>query len=1356
MIFSTAGRSPRIRVAHVALTCALFVAAFTLNLEASDQWAEQFTLSFSAQIIGVLDGIPTPPESDRAALRVVAGLNPGDPILIDASDGTQHAATVVDVDAVTHWVTWTPAIPSGVIAKQNGVVQSPYALLYPQQSAIDAQGRIYTVDTANDRIVVFKDNGQILWTLGERGRIYSNDAIGVPPDEGPGPCNPACPDDPAAMLGQFLMPYGIDVSPDGTTLVVGDSANHRVQVFHENPIGPIVAAAGAMAGPRFDAYVLGGFGTSVGKLNFAEGGGVSLSRTGRIAVADKGNQRIQVFTPNTAGSIVASDGAHRFSALTFGHFGTALAEFSDPGDVEFDRSGTPTDGRMVVADTGNHRVQIFDALGSLVYAIQTDVVPSDGPGDFDAPLGVTVDDSGRIYVADYANNRIQIFTPSADASTYALNDPDSDVFGAEQTPDPVPGEIPFLGPTGVAVGSGRLIVTELDGSRVKVLTRADLGIDTVTVSRTSLTVQDPDNDTVHVTVRVRNTGGVDLTNVTLSATTTYLGTLSSVVPAHVDLTHGDSATFEFDFTVTGLDGGSTLHFDLSASGSAGTVLLQTSQNVDTHVVVNQPTGPAIALGNIVVTPTRAGVNQHITVTVPIQNNGGQTLLHIVTTVTPMSANLPFPVTPDQQTNSVLIASLPAQAKLDVTFSFTATALGVVRFNISVTAEDGAGDPVPDEPLTATVPVPPGVEIVGDNIAPTVSVTVTPGPNPRSLDGKDWYNLAWPAIHVTAVDNAQGSGVERIGWQMVDTSNQPQSDQSGSCSPTSGSIWPSACAIGPDDSLLWDRTLTGMQKRIVLAFWAEDQAGNGAASSSDELACLAQAVTPGITRINLVTCLTLFVDVDPPLLVQGAITLNSDNTEARIAFTAGDPISQVSGMTSPDALLVNHGGGSGELVLQSEGASVTAHVIVTDYARNAATFVLPFQGPRAPALRLDHTPPDAFNRIDPTALGRRCTTTISGQPVSYACTNKVYGTDNLPGLTTAAFAPISVLPARWGGNVGDDRRGDRDDGDDDDWDALSAELQTYTFTDAFVPPSDPAPTQSPNQVTLIEKVRQAGSEARVRVMSYQYQQGTVAGPVIRPDRAYKKYEWARNSDGSLKSLAQKFEIGKGRSRVQVVANFDTRKNVTRIVTEGPHSGPDGAHDNDRDDDRSVPGLILLRMTTRQGTLEILYDINSPVPVPDLAPPVVTLPSSQTVEATSPSGAAVTFDATAIDTVDGVRPVVCTAVSGSTFPLGTTTVGCSAADAAGNVAQRTMTVIVRDTTRPVLTLPATITVTASSSAGVPVSYAASATDVVSGTRPVQCSPGSGSTFKVGTSTVSCSASDTAGNTATASFTVIVRKN
>ena len=82
---------------------------------------------------------------------------------------------------------------------------------------------------------------------------------------------------------------------------------------------------------------------------------------------------------------------------------------------------------------------------------------------------------------------------------------------------------------------------------------------------------------------------------------------------------------------------------------------------------------------------------------------------------------------------------------------------------------------------------------------------------------------------------------------------------------------------------------------------------------------------------------------------------------------------------------------------------------------------------------------------------------------------------------------------------------------------------------------------------------------------------------------------------------------------------------------------------------------------------------------------------------------------------------------------------------------------DQTAPTLTLPGApeprITAEATSPAGALVTYEVTATDDADGDVAVVCTPGSGTTFAIGTTPVTCTASDSSGNEATGSFDVVV---
>jgi len=158
-------------------------------------------------------------------------------------------------------------------------------------------------------------------------------------------------------------------------------------------------------------------------------------------------------------------------------------------------------------------------------------------------------------------------------------------------------------------------------------------------------------------------------------------------------------------------------------------------------------------------------------------------------------------------------------------------------------------------------------------------------------------------------------------------------------------------------------------------------------------------------------------------------------------------------------------------------------------------------------------------------------------------------------------------------------------------------------------------------------------------------------------------------------------------------------------------------------------------------------------PDTTPPQLTLPGSITVESISRQGVAVTFVATARDLSDPNPALVCNPASGTVFPLGTTTVSCTATDAAGNSSSGSFPVTVRDITPPTLTLPASFKTEASSRLGALVIYANRASDTVDPGPVVVCDPPSGSVFPLGATTVSCTGIDASGNVAGEHFVVTV---
>ncbi len=162
------------------------------------------------------------------------------------------------------------------------------------------------------------------------------------------------------------------------------------------------------------------------------------------------------------------------------------------------------------------------------------------------------------------------------------------------------------------------------------------------------------------------------------------------------------------------------------------------------------------------------------------------------------------------------------------------------------------------------------------------------------------------------------------------------------------------------------------------------------------------------------------------------------------------------------------------------------------------------------------------------------------------------------------------------------------------------------------------------------------------------------------------------------------------------------------------------------------------------------------VRDTTAPTLKCPAAIQLEATGPSGAPADFAVTnAVDTISDVT-LQTSHSSGTTFPVGETSVQVRAEDASGNASECGFSVAVRDTLPPLLMCPQDVSVTPDSKGAVAVELPqASVTDRVTTSPPLTMAPESGSLFQPGDTAVEVTAKDASGNTARCSFNVHVEK-
>ncbi|MGK2849882.1 MAG: HYR domain-containing protein [Candidatus Limnocylindrales bacterium] len=156
------------------------------------------------------------------------------------------------------------------------------------------------------------------------------------------------------------------------------------------------------------------------------------------------------------------------------------------------------------------------------------------------------------------------------------------------------------------------------------------------------------------------------------------------------------------------------------------------------------------------------------------------------------------------------------------------------------------------------------------------------------------------------------------------------------------------------------------------------------------------------------------------------------------------------------------------------------------------------------------------------------------------------------------------------------------------------------------------------------------------------------------------------------------------------------------------------------------------------------------------PVLTVPADLTAEGNATGGWTAAYPGvSATDAEDDPDPVpACSPAAEEVLPLGTTTVSCSVTDSGGRSDAGSFAVTVVDTTAPSIAVGDDQTVTTDDPAGTVLAFDPPVVaDVVDPAPVVTCDPPAGAAIPVGTTTVTCTATDASGNAAAASFAVSV---
>jgi uncharacterized protein (TIGR03437 family) len=246
--------------------------------------------------------------------------------------------------------------------------------------------------------------------------------------------------DGSALKAKLNRPRGVALDLNGNVFIA-DSLNHRVRKL--SPAGTITTIAGTGA-PGYS-----GDGGLPDRARLHAPAGIAVDLDGNVYIAEQGNHVIRKvgvdgFIYTVAGTGAMGSGGDGGPATSAG--------LRSPAGIAID-----SDGNLLIADTGNHRVRLVDAMGQIRTIAGTGAPGFGGDlgsaelAQLHSPASIAVDTSGNIFVADLENGLIRRLTPAVAPPPVDLPDGCKMLHGASFRSGPfAAGQVVTIFGTGLA------------------------------------------------------------------------------------------------------------------------------------------------------------------------------------------------------------------------------------------------------------------------------------------------------------------------------------------------------------------------------------------------------------------------------------------------------------------------------------------------------------------------------------------------------------------------------------------------------------------------------------------------------------------------------------------------------------------------------------------------------------------------------------------------------------------------------------------------------------------------------------------------------------------------------------------